>query len=451
MKTLTINSLSHDLRGVTYADGVVWLVEAALPSEQVLVRERERYSNRVEAEMVEVLQASPARIAPPCEYATVCGGCDIQHMDYTTQLTNKQQVLREQLARIENIAAVQWLPVLAAEPWAYRRRARIACRWLADKKHLAIGFRQRHSQKIIEITHCAVLVPALQVLLPSLRQCFSQWSQPRQLGHIELLAADNGVGMLLRVTSAITPADEALLQVFSMKHAVTVFVQHEEKGSAQFVFGAEKVLHLQHTNTNSALTCVPGDFLQANGTVNALLIDAVLSALQLQKTDLVLEAFCGLGNFTLPISKSVKQIAALEVSESMINRAKAQAAVCDVTNVSWQAYDLSDKKHIEKISLKANKILLDPPREGAQVFCQQANLEGVERIVYVSCNPSTFARDAAVLERRGFLLNEIGMVDMFPQTSHIEVLAAFSAKHSATGKKIKADLPPKKALKKLKR
>lgn len=451
MKTLTINSLSHDLRGVTHADGVVWLVEAALPSEQVLVRERERYSNRVEAEVVEVLQASPARIAPPCEYARVCGGCDIQHMDYATQLTNKQQVLREQLARIDNMAAVQWLPVLAAEPWAYRRRARIACRWMADKKHLALGFRQRHSQKIVEITRCAVLVPALQLLLPSLRQCFSQWSQPRQLGHIELLAADNGIGMLLRVTSAITPVDEALLQAFSAEHAVTVFVQHEEKSAAQFAFGAEKILRLQHANTNSALACVPGDFLQANGTVNALLIDAVLSALQLQKTDVVLEAFCGLGNFTLPISKSVKQIAALEVSETMINRAKAQAAVCDVANVSWQVCDLSDKKNIEKISLKANKILLDPPREGAQVFCQQAKLEGVERIVYVSCNPSTFARDAAVLERRGFSLNEIGMVDMFPQTSHIEVLAVFSAKHSATGKKVKADLQPKKALKKLKR
>lgn len=451
MKELTIESLAHDLRGVAHAEGVVWLVDGALPAEQVLVRERARYSNRVEAEVVDVLQASPARIVQPCEYASVCGGCDVQYMDYATQLANKEQVLKEQLARIENIATVKWLPTLAAEPWAYRRRARIACRWLADKKHLALGFRQRHSQTIVEIEHCAVLVSTLQKLLPSLRQCLSQWSQPRQLGHIELLAADNGIGMLLRVTAALSPVDQALLQAFAVEQAVTVFIQQEEKSSAQYVFGKEQVLLLQHEKSKTALACMPGDFLQANGAVNALLIDAVLSAMDLRKTDLVLEAFSGLGNFTLPIAKAVKQVSALEVSEAMVSRAKAQAIACAVTNVSWLTCDLSDKKNIEKFTLTANKILLDPPREGALTFCQQVKLDGVERIVYVSCSPSTFARDAVVLERRGFVLTEVGKVDMFPQTSHIEVLAVFTKRNLSISKKIKADHQPKKALKKLKR
>ncbi|MFO1348515.1 MAG: 23S rRNA (uracil(1939)-C(5))-methyltransferase RlmD [Pseudomonadales bacterium] len=448
MKELTIESLAHDLRGVAHAEGVVWLVDGALPAERVLVRERARYSNRVEAEVVDVLQASPTRIVPPCEYATVCGGCDVQYMDYATQLVNKEQVLKEQLARIENIAAVQWLPTLAAEPWAYRRRARIACRWLADKKHLALGFRQRHSQTIVEIEHCAVLVPALQKLLPSLRQCLSRWSQPRQLGHIELLAADNGIGMLLRVTAALSPVDQALLQAFAVEQAVTVFIQQEEKSSAQYAFGKEQVL-LQHEKSKTALACMPGDFLQANGVLNALLVDAVLAALSPSKADSVLEAFCGLGNFTLPLAKQVGKIVAMEVSETMVSRAKKQAADQNVRNVSWMVSDLAQKKNCETIKVNANKVLLDPPREGAAVFCQHAPLDGVERITYVSCNPSSFARDAAILAQRGFVLSQVGMVDMFPQTSHIEVLAVFDVQSNSKIKKHSAS--KKTSMKKLKR
>ncbi|HNE25711.1 MAG TPA: 23S rRNA (uracil(1939)-C(5))-methyltransferase RlmD [Pseudomonadales bacterium] len=449
MKELTIESLAHDLRGVAHADGVVWLVDGALPAENVLVRERARYSQRVEADVEQVLQASPTRIAPPCEYASVCGGCDVQYMDYATQLANKERVLKEQLARIENIATVQWLPTLAAEPWAYRRRARIACRGLADKKHLALGFRQRHSHAIVEIEHCAILVPALQALLPSLRQCLSRWSQPRQLGHIELLAADNGVGMLLRVTAALSPVDEALLQAFAAEQTVTVFIQQEEKKSAQYAFGKEQTLLLQHEKSGVALACMPGDFLQANGVLNALLVDAVLAALSPSKADSVLEAFCGLGNFTLPLAKQVGKIVAMEVSETMVSRAKKQAADQNVRNVSWMVSDLAQKKNCETIKVNANKVLLDPPREGAAVFCQHAPLDGVERITYVSCNPSSFARDAAILAQRGFVLSQVGMVDMFPQTSHIEVLAVFDVQSNSKIKKHSAS--KKTSMKKLKR
>ncbi len=453
MKTLTVEHLSHDLRGIAHAEGVVWLIEGALPDEQVVVRERARYSNRVEADVVEIIRSSALRIQPSCEYARVCGGCDVQHLDYDTQIMCKQAALREQLARIDNIAAVQWLPTLVAEPWGYRRRTRIACRWLADKKHLAVGFRQRHSQAIVEINHCAVLVPVLQKLLHGLRQCLSRWSQPRQLGHIELLAADNGDGMLLRVTSAIADADSVLLQTFATEHALTVYVQHtEDKQSIQYFCGVERTLLLNHERTESASTCIPGDFLQANAAVNTLLINAVLSALHPESSDRVLEAFCGLGNFTFSLSKRVANILALEVSGGMMQRAEKQAAMQGVTNVAWAVWDLSIKKNCERIQVDANKVLLDPPREGAQTFCQFANLKGVERIVYVSCNPSTFARDAAILAQRGFMLHQAAMVDMFPQTSHIELLAVFDAKLNASHKKTGTDqVAKKKMFKKLKR
>ena len=234
--------------------------------------------------------------------------------------------------------------------------------------------------------------------------------------------------MLLRVTAALSPVDQALLQAFAVEQAVTVFIQQEEKSSAQYAFGKEQVL-LQHEKSKTALACMPGDFLQANGAVNALLIDAVLSAMDLRKTDLVLEAFSGLGNFTLPIAKAVKQVSALEVSETMVSRAKAQAIACAVTNVSWLVCDLSNKKNIEKVTLTANKILLDPPREGAVELVKSIGENGPRRIVYVSCNPATLARDSDVLLQAGYTIQRLAMLDMFPHTGHLESMVLFEHKN----------------------
>jgi 23S rRNA (uracil1939-C5)-methyltransferase len=214
---------------------------------------------------------------------------------------------------------------MLSEPWAYRRRARIACKWSSEKKHLAIGFRARHSQKIIEIKHCAVLVPALQTLLQPLRACLSRWSQPRQLGHIELLAADNGVGMLLRVMAQPAEIDAALLRELSTATFLSIYLQQEDHGDAEYFCGPDQGLIIRHVESDTELACLPGDFLQGNAAVNALLIDAVLAALKPVSSDVILEAFCGLGNFTLPLAKQVGSITALELSESMLGRAAEQA------------------------------------------------------------------------------------------------------------------------------
>ncbi len=448
MKTLTIDHLSHDLRGVARVDGVAWLVDGALPGEQVSVRERERYSHRVEADLAEIIHASTERITPACECAQQCGGCDLQHMDYATQLLSKQQVLKEQLSRIAGFAQAQWLEPLFAESWSYRRRARIACQWSSDRKYLAVGFRQRHSKAIVEINHCAVLVPALQKLLPALRECLSQWSQPRQLGHIELLAADNGIGILLRTVSAVKEKDQMLLQRLAAEYAVTVYVQQDDKNSIQYFCGKNQNLVVRNGLLGANISCVPGDFLQANAAVNTLLVDEVIKTLQPTLSDKVLEAFCGLGNFTLPLAKKVERIAALEVSEAMVERAQLQSTSQGLNNIDWVRCNLDNQKSCEKSYLQVNKILLDPPRDGAQTFCRYVNLEGVERIVYVSCNPATLVRDADILASRGFSLASVRMLDMFPQTSHIETLAVFSP---VSKKNKQPQSNQKKALKKLKR
>lgn len=425
MTTLTIERLAHDLRGIAYAEGVTWFVEGALPGEVVQARELMKRQQMVDAETVVVEEPAAERGAPFCEYEGQCGGCGLQHVQHTAQIRFKQQVLLDQLARIGKVQPLEVLPALESAPFAYRRRTRISCKWSSEKKHLSVGFRERHSQAIVEIKHCEVLVPVLQALLQPLRDCLSRWSQPRQLGHIELLAADNSVGMLLRVMAQPSDIDATLLREFAAETSVAIYLQAEEKESVQYFCGPDHSLSSKNIASNTELACLPGDFLQGNAAVNALLIDSVLAALEPAGNDNILEAFCGLGNFTLPLAKQVNGITAVELSEHMLARAAVQSSAQGLANITWLAGNL-DQFDERKLKLPAvNKMLLDPPRDGAQEFCKQVSLKGVERIVYVSCNPSTLARDAAFLAGRGFALKSVQLIDMFPQTSHIEALAVF--------------------------
>lgn len=448
MKTLTIERLSHDLRGVAYSEGNTWFVEGVLPGEVIEAEALLRRQQTVDARVVRVNVPAVERVAPFCQYESQCGGCGMQHIDHTAQVRFKQQVLLDQLARIGKVQPDTLSPPLVSEPRSYRRRARIACKWLSDKKHLAVGFRERHSQAIVEIDHCPVLVSGLDALLPPLRACLSLWSQPRQLGHIELLAADNGVGVLLRVMTMPVSHDAALLQAFAASNAVTVYLQCGEQGAVEYYCGDKKDLVSAHIASNSSLVCMPGDFLQGNALVNDHLIDAVLVALQPEKDDVLLEAFCGLGNFTFPLSKKAGHITAVELSEAMLLRAKEQSSASGIGNINWLSGNLDRLDECRWTLPDYNKILLDPPRDGAQDFCKKISLKGVERIVYVSCNPSTLARDATILAERGFALRSVQLVDMFPQTSHIEALSVFQWDESLLRKAKKQKVAAEKSVQK---
>ncbi len=422
--TLLIERLSHDLRGVGHCDGRTWFVEGALPGEQVHARILMQRSQMVDADAVAVDEPSPQRVAASCEYYGRCGGCAVQHIDHSAQIVLKQEVLLDQLQRIGNARPEIVGDALLSEPWAYRRRARLACKWDANSKELRVGLRERHSQQVVEIAHCAVLVPALQSLLVPLRQCLSRWSQPRQLGHVEMLAADNGMAMLVRLTAEPAEKDAMLLRAFSQETAVSVFLQCGEQKAANFFCGSNPLLRCDQGLDGDGIACEPGDFVQGNAAVNQLLVKAVMVAVQVDPGDKILEAFCGLGNFTFALAEKVTAITGLELNEAMLLRAQAVAEKKQRANVLWRACDLSAYKDSQPPH-HCNKILLDPPRDGAQAFCRHVELKNVSRIVYVSCNPSTLARDAAILAARGFALQMVQLVDMFPQTSHIEALAVF--------------------------
>jgi 23S rRNA (uracil1939-C5)-methyltransferase len=431
MTILDISRFAHDLRGVAHSDGMTWFVEGALPGEQVSASILSRRSQMIDAVADNVVDhVSLNRINPQCEYFGRCGGCALQHVDPASQVTVKQQVLLEQLQRLGRVVPKSVLQPIFSDPWAYRRRVRFACKWSSDKKHLMFGLRERHNEKIVEIAHCDVMVKPLQVLIEPLRRCLSGWSQPRQLGHVEALAADNGVAVLLRLMSPPSLNDAELLHNFFRETGASVYLQvgssqFDEAADAVFFCGGESLMRYSHASSQTQIDCVPGDFVQGNASVNLLLIDAVLEALQVDSDDDVLEAFSGLGNFTLPLARRVKHISALEVSKPMLVRANKQASSQSFTNIQWHVSNLdhfsSHKLHLPR----SNKILLDPPREGAQDFCKSVSLKDVSRLVYVSCNPSTLARDAAILAGRGWMLDNVRYVDMFPQTHHIEALAVF--------------------------
>lgn len=426
-QTLTIARLSHDLRGIAFAplansQASTWFVDGALPDETVLVQVEKEHSNRIDARTVDVISASPVRVAPRCEYVGSCGGCQLQHIAADAQLQFKRESLRQQLAKAIGADSVPEIEVISDEPWRYRRRARISLRWDNALKQLNIGFRAQQSQQIVDIDHCAVLAPALSAMLPVIREQLGQWSRPKLLGHVELIAADNAQALVLRVLEAPSGKDAALVEALAAQTGAQVLLQLEEDGEPVWWAGERKALTYTHPASGMHLEIAPNDFVQANGVVNNLMIDRVLQGLQPKPNDQVIELFSGLGNFSLPLAKQVQTVYAYEGSEQLIERARAQAVQVNL-QLSLAAMDLSQAQLVAGINKPANKLLLDPPRAGADVALANLALDGIERMVYVSCNPATLARDVQQLQTRGFMLQELVCVDMFPQTAHIEAIA----------------------------
>jgi 23S rRNA (uracil1939-C5)-methyltransferase len=426
MTKLTITGLSHDLRGVARQNGLVWFVKGALPDEQVIVRETGRRTTSVDADVIAVERPSALRVEPACEYYGACGGCSLQHLSHEGQLQLKQEMVLDQLQRAASIVPATVLPPLVSEPWQYRRRARLSTRWIPEIKKLAVGFRQNKESRIVNIDHCAVLEPALQAILLPLRTCLSTFSDPRKLGHVDIVYHNQQLAIGIRVLEKLCEVDALALQEFARQHIANVYVQEGKEDSV-----TSSLIEDDH---ELLADFYPGDFLQGNAAVNSLLVQAVLEAIEPQQDDVLLDAFCGRGNFTYPLAACVQHITALEVDQGMVERAAIEAREIGIGNVSFQRVNL-DAAFTLPSGVHYNKVLLDPPRTGARHFCEKINLSQVTKLVYVSCNPSTLARDANTLRERGWRLSSIQLVDMFPQTFHVETLAVFVPQ---TKKEVKA-------------
>ena len=419
---LQIDKLANDGRGIGQSEGRVWFVAGALAGEQVEARVLAARSKVVDAQVVRVLQASALRREPACPLAGRCGGCTLQHLPHAEQLQLKQQSLAEQLQRVAGVQPQEWAAPLTGSELGYRRRARIAVRWDIRAKRLDVGFRAAASQEIVEIGACPVLVPALQGIALALPQMLRGLQHPQRVGHVELFSG-SAVVVLLRHTAVLSAEDVERLRSFCADQQAQLWWQGEgEPQPDDSALTASFALE----GFNLQLEWRPGDFVQVNEAVNRAMLKQALDWLHPQAEQRLLDLFCGLGNFALPLAQRVREVVAVEGVASMVQRAQANVLANGLNNVQVYQADLSQSlAPANWLQGGFAAVLLDPPREGALAVVRQMSELGAQRLVYVSCNPATLARDTAELIAQGYRLQRAGILDMFPQTAHVEAMALF--------------------------
>ena len=421
---LEIDALDAEGRGVARNAGKVVFVEGAITGELVEARLLESKSKFDRARVVQVLRASASRREPRCPHFGLCGGCATQHVDARTQVAAKQRWLEDNLARIGKVAVGAMLPPIHGEEWGYRHRARLSVRYVEGKGGALVGFRERKSTYVADMQSCEVLPPAVSALIPGLRSLISQLSIRDRVPQVEIAVGDAATVLLFRHLLPFTPEDEVLLRAFADQNRVRIWLQPEGPDSAR-PFRPESAEDLYYTLPEFGLKIAfkPADFTQVNPAVNRLLVSRAMRLLDPQPGERIADLFCGIGNFSLPIATRGAQVIGFEGSALLVERARENAAANGLV-AQFEVADLF-KPNLEHYG-RFDKFLIDPPREGAMTLVHALSDEWPRRIVYVSCDPATLARDAEVLvHHKGFTLAAAGVVNMFPHTAHVESIALF--------------------------
>lgn len=422
-----IESLTHDGRGVTHIDGKTVFVDGALTGEEVEFQYIARQRRYDEGKTLRVIEASTERVTARCAHFGVCGGCALQHMRETAQIEAKQKTLLDDLERIGHVKPKHVLPALTGPSWGYRRKARLAVKYVIKKERVLVGFREKHSHYLADIANCEVLFPAVANLLPQLSALVAALSIKEQIPQFEVAVGDNAVALIMRHLAPLSEADRALVAGFAQRHAIHLYLQSQGPDSIELLWPQRSVLSYRLERHNVEFEFRPTLFTQVNAEMNALMVDRALELLDLQPQDQVLDLFCGLGNFTLPIARRAAHGAGVEGDAGLVQAARDNAQHNAIANVDYHVSNLSEDVMIYPWArIIYDKVLLDPPRSGAHELVQQAALWTAPRVVYVSCNPATLARDAGVLvHERGYRLVSAGVMDMFPHTAHVESIALF--------------------------
>jgi 23S rRNA (uracil1939-C5)-methyltransferase len=423
----TIEGLHQDGRGIAKVDGKTVLVHAALVGERVNFRYTARRRRHDEGVVVEVLRASADRATPACAHYGVCGGCSLQHMTTAAQITAKQQMLVDALRQIGKVEAESLMPPLRnAAPWGYRRKARLGVKYVAKKDRVLVGFRERGSSFVADLEHCQVLHPRIAELLPRLARLIEGLSIGRALPQIEVAMDDAQVALIFRVLQTPSADDRERLLAFADTAQVSVLLQPGGPASIA-ALSADPQLHYTLPTHALDLDFQAQDFTQVNAEINRAMVDRAVALLQPGSEDQVLDLFCGIGNFSLPLARYAGHVVGVEGDPGLVRRARHNAAKNELGNVSFHATNLyEDLTEASWTSGRFEKVLLDPPRSGALAVLDLLPRLGSRRILYVSCCPDTLARDAGVLvHRHGYRLKGAGVMDMFPHTAHVEAIAWF--------------------------
>ncbi len=422
-------SLAQDGRGVARPDGKTMFVSGALAGEVVMAVRTRKHRRYDEAETVEVLTPSADRVTQGCEHFGTCGGCALQHLDGTRQVEAKQAHLAEQFARLGQVEPGRWLPALRGPSWGYRRRARLGVKYVTRKGRVLVGFRERAKPYIADIRRCPVLAEPVDGMIEALAGLVGQLSIRERLPQFEVAVAENATALVARVLDPPTGADLALMREFAATHHVEFYLQ--TGGLETIAPLSEPATPLEYTlpEPDVRIRFAPSDFIQVNAQINAQAVGLALSLLDAQPGETVLDLFCGLGNFTLPLARRVGRVVGVEGEVGLVERARANAQLNNITNADFHVADLAaDPVEAAWAGQPFHRVLLDPPRAGAAGVLPLIGRLRPRRIVYVSCHPASLARDAGVLVNElGFRLQAAGVMDMFPHTAHVESIALFEA------------------------
>jgi 23S rRNA (uracil1939-C5)-methyltransferase len=426
---LDIESLDYEGRGVARHEGKVVFVEGALPGERVTASIYKKTPAFEQGFAQTIIHDSPSRTKPNCEYFGLCGGCALQHIEPRTQVAAKQRVLEDHLKHIGQVSPERILPAIYGPTWGYRHRARFTVRHVAKKGGVLVGFHEKRSRYVADMHSCRVLPQRISDLIGPLRELIVQLSIAQRLPQIEIALTEIADVFVFRILDALTAQDEVLMKTFADQHRLVVYLQPDGPDSTYLLHPVDATaLYYALPEFDVQIHFRPTDFTQVNHAINTVLVRRALRLLDPQPGERIADLFCGLGNFTLPIARSGASVLGIEGSAGLIARATDNAMLNRLSsNVQFMTMDLFKIDAIQWAALgDFDKLLIDPPRDGALELIRLIGSNGPRRIVYVSCNPATLARDADLLvNTHGYRLLSAGVVNMFPHTAHVESIACF--------------------------
>ncbi|MBE01649.1 23S rRNA (uracil(1939)-C(5))-methyltransferase RlmD [uncultured Marinobacter sp.] len=427
-----IETLSHDGRGIARQEGKTQFVDGALPGETVMAKMVSSRRKFDELRTLEVLEPVPERQAPPCEYADLCGGCSLQHMSGDAQIRFKEDTLREHFAHFGGIEPEHWeAPMRSERTTGYRRKARLGVRYVRARASVLVGFREKRNNFLTDIDRCVVLDPRIGERITPLRELLQGLDAYDRIAQVEVACGDDTAALVFRNMEALSERDRNRLIDFGQAHDLHIYLQPKGPDTVHRIWPAsgdasEERLDYRLEAFDLTLRFHPMDFTQVNADINRAMINRAVDWLDVQPGERVLDLFCGLGNFTLPLARRGGQVVGVEGDEAMVRRGRENARLNGLDNVTFYGADLQGDFTREPWAREGfDKILIDPPRSGAEDVCRYLTAFGARRIVYVSCNPATLARDAGVMVRNGYRLVRAGVMDMFPHTTHVESIALF--------------------------